>query len=157
MQSVDPTFLKQFMMLVIGLLGGGAAAATIMGFIMKRKVELHPQPVPTQEVEKPVTQAHCEQVHKIVGSQVQEVKVAVSELRSKMERDKQEAGFSRKAIYAEIKSTNDTTRQHIEDVRKELSADIKDVKDKLLDKVDGISDKVIATLRNAGAIGKDKG
>ena len=155
-QNVQPTFLHQATLLLIGVLSGGAAVATIIGVFLKRRNEIHPQPLEVKEAQKFVTREHCDQVHQMTGSQMLEVKASLGELRGKMERDKQEAGFSRKAIYAEIKSTNEGTRQHIEDVRKELSADINDVKDKLLDKIDGISDKVIATLRNAGAIGKEK-
>ena len=70
-----------------------------------------------------------------------DVRKDIKELREKNMKDVELAGFSRKAIYKEIKDTNEGTRSHIESVRVELSAQI-----------NNMPDRIIALLRNAGVI-----
>jgi hypothetical protein len=69
----------------------------------------------------------------------------IQELRAQRERDIASNSATRKAIYEEIKARNDSTWHHIDGVRKELS-----------DKIESVPDRVIATLRNFGAIGKQQ-
>jgi hypothetical protein len=69
----------------------------------------------------------------------------IQEMKAQRERDIASNSATRKAIYEEIKARNDSTWHHIDGVRKELS-----------DKIESVPDRVIATLRNFGAIGKQQ-
>lgn len=133
------------------VLGGVAVLASILGNwaqwqMSRRKHEsrrIEPQPLEVKQVHEFVRKDECAALHEQNRKRVVELAEMLEAARRLVAAETEKAGFSRKAIYTEIKTTNDQTRNHIEEVRKELS-----------EKIDGMPDRVIAILRNFGVIGK---
>jgi len=88
------------------------------------------QPIKVQSVEKIVSEKECIERHKSAIDAVEGVKQQLVKLEDARQKDSEQASKDRKTIYA-----------HIDDVRRELS-----------EKIDDMPDRVIATLRNTGAI-----
>ena len=119
-------------------------AAVIAWLVYRRKrerVKVEPDPLRVQQVHDFVRNNECLARHQESLNGLSDVRKDIKELREKNMKDVELAGFSRKAIYKEIKDTNEGTRSHIESVRVELSAQI-----------NNMPDRIIALLRNAGVI-----
>ncbi|MEI6565318.1 MAG: hypothetical protein WCR20_01470 [Verrucomicrobiota bacterium] len=113
-----------------------AAVNGVMRLVDRMKDKPSPGEVRAEASDKFVQKAQCEVLHRDFVARLQL-------LEAQRVSDGREASGQRARLYDQIKVTNDQTREHIEAVRQELS-----------DKIDQMPDRVIAMLRNFGAIGK---
>lgn len=100
----------------------------------KKTTEVSPQPLVVKAVGEFAQERDC------VG-RYNQVEGQIAELRTKREEDLRAGSGSRRAIYEEIAKTTEQTRRHMESVRTELS-----------EKIDNMPDRMIAILRNTGAL-----
>ena len=132
------------------VLAGVAILASIFGNVgqwvalrkKREKTEIE-QPVDVHMVSGFVTKDECARLHAANSDHVREVAKKLEEAHRILAMAEEKAGYSRKAIYTEIKDTNEQTRAHIEHVRQELG-----------EQIAGMPDRIIAILRNFGVIGK---
>ena len=141
--GLDPASLAA---LRIGLWIGSAtavllfvqAALWIVKFFRTKpeKRKIYPQPLAIKIEGQPVTEEDCTQRHHLIEQQM-------AGIRAERQADTKEQGEQRRLLYLKMERLDEATRQHIEGVRKELS-----------DKIETMPDRIIATLRNFGIIGK---
>lgn len=128
-------FMGEFVYALFALLGGIVAAVSIWAMTRKKStIEIEPQPVQTQRAPKRFNHDLAEQRHQDHDRRIRTLEDWRDSFHTKLEADKLE-------IIAAGEERSDKIRDHVERVRRELD-----------DKIDGVPDRVIATLKNTGAI-----
>lgn len=103
-------------------------------FMMNRKQSrvVGPQPFEVKESHDFAREKDC-------AARSEEAHRRIEDLRRERTQDMKDAAYSRKSIYAEIKTTNDQTRKHIDEVRSELSQGTADVHARVNDVLQAVS------------------
>ena len=125
LESVAPAALRDFALII----GGLAATAYYLKELFWGGEKI-PQPLRTLKEEKFVTTSQCLKEHEEDRKQVAQLRQQFVNLEYSRETQRLQASEDRKTIY-----------KHIDEVRRELSQ-----------KIDDMPDRVIATLKNTGAI-----
>lgn len=120
------------------LICAAAALVIVERALAFYKNHMRESPVPGETYTK---QADCVYRH-------QELTGRLRELEHKREQDVLSSGESRKLIYKKL----DDTRDNIDDLRRELSEKIDELRKDISNGTNGIEARVIATLKNTGAI-----
>lgn len=148
MQTVEPGFLHQFLLVVLGLLGGAAAVVGMYAALRKKKIE--PQPFEVAEAQRFSTVESCHAAHSEVARRLDghdtDIRAIYAELKGDRAQNEIHASQRASALYAKI-----------EDVRKDLDARLSGMSDRVnrgfadqeraIGNVEGMLD---AALRNLG-------
>jgi len=148
MQTVEPGFLHQFLLVVLGLLGGAAAVVGMYAALRKKKIE--PQPFEVAEAQRYSTVESCHAAHSEVARRLDghdtDIRAIYAELKGDRAQNEIHASQRASALYAKI-----------EDVRKDLDARLSGMSDRVnrgfadqeraIGNVEGMLD---AALRNLG-------
>lgn len=85
--KVQPGFLHQAALLLIGVLGGGAAVATIAGLFVKRKRQVEPQPLEVKASAEYVTEDQCRERRGEMAARIKALEAQAENLWSTMRRE----------------------------------------------------------------------
>lgn len=131
MDKVQPTFLHQAVLLAIGLIGGAAGVASIIGVFLKKKRQIEPQPLEVRAAAEFVTRDFCARQHEEWGRRQEELGVRVERLREVMSEDKTsfEANASRRSagIYQKIDEVRKELTEANEETRKQMVRGFQDL------------------------------
>lgn len=100
------------------------------------------------DIKERPTGAEALQEARTVFASKEDLKRLEGEFRRHQELEAREAALRRKGIYDRLDRSREEVLQRMDDTRKELEDKLKDVHSR----VDTIPDRIIATLRNTGAI-----
>ncbi len=103
--------------------------------------EISPQPLEIRQATEFVRKLEFHETRDGIAHQIQQINNQLQEARGIRITDAKDAASSRRLLHEEVKIARKDMLQHTENVRRELS-----------DKIDNIPDRVIATLKNTGAI-----
>jgi hypothetical protein len=118
----------------------------------KQPQEISPQPLQVAMVAEFVRKDEHHRQHSENVQAISDVRREVEGLREDRRRDQEVAAKSRKSLYEKIDEAKDSMAESTESVRKELSEKTEDVRKELSDKIDNVPDRVIAILKNTGAL-----
>lgn len=110
--KVSPTFLHQAVLLFIGVIGGAAGVASVIGIFLKRKRQIEPQPFVVTEATEFMPRRECRGLHTALDQ-------ALTDMRLVRARDAQEGNDSRKALYQQIEGV----RKEMGEMERRLNAD----------------------------------
>lgn len=141
--KVNPTFLHQFALVCLGLLGGVAAAVGIWAAVRKRPIS--PQPLVTKEEERFATRdfvaERADEVNRRLAGHDQDIRDLYAELKRDREASEIHASQRSSAIYQEIGTVREGLSKKIDAQTSEFHQAIRDLPAQL-----------IAMLRNTGVI-----
>jgi hypothetical protein len=137
LDKVPASFLQQFLLVIVGILGGAAAVATVYGVIAKRRgsVQLDPPlpkpPFDIHTVPDAVTDRACHERHADVSRRLLSQDDEFKQLWERIRADKESADASARARSAGIYSKIDEVRKELAaantSLRTEIMAGFKDV------------------------------
>ena len=125
-EQIPSDWLRNAMLFIAAL----AATAYYIKALFWGDKSTVPDPLRVQKVDRIVSEKECIARHTEAARELHEVRQKFNQLEASREVQRQQASEDRKIIY-----------RHIDEVRRELSQ-----------KIDDMPDRVIATLKNTGAI-----
>lgn len=142
----DPKFFYQSWLVIAFLVSvfSNVVLAVTAIIALRKKTELE-QPVRVELEREFAKEAVCHARHT-------ESTQMIEGLRRERITDAKDAAFSRKGIYKQIEEVGGAGTRQIEALRRELTQHTEAVRKELADKIDDLPDRMIAMLRNTGAI-----
>lgn len=101
-QNVDPGFLHQFTLLGMGMIGGAAGLAAIMGFFRKKQVEV-------AMGDSFVTKEHCSTLHASASAKGSAMEAMINEMRAERRGDINDLHGKVNSIAREVSELKATT------------------------------------------------
>jgi hypothetical protein len=109
--NANPQFLKDFIIVVVGILGLCAAGASIYGVLKKRRIE--PQPLEVRAAQDFVTREFCGQMHAETVRRVDDHTHQIERIWNTIKADKDAFEVSARARSAKIYEKIDEIRQEL--------------------------------------------
>ena len=106
-QSADPNFLKQFVLVVLGMIGGAGALATVYGALRNKRIE--PQPLEVKAAQTFVSREHCTTLHAQASDRMTILEKVLNEFRSERRSDINDLHDKVNSIAREVSELKATT------------------------------------------------
>jgi hypothetical protein len=139
LDKVNPTFLHQFLLVILGLLGGAAAAVGIYAALRKRKIE--PQPLEVTAATRFTTmEAHGEVLRRLDGHDL-DIRAIYEELKDDRSKNEVHASSRSANLHAKIEAVRTELDAKMDRLRVEVSKGFQDT-ERNIGKLEGLIQKL---------------